>query len=65
MPGLIIYVWLGSLAADVTEAVAGGGMSTPPAGALGAVLVLAICGRAAAVCGLLQTVFVSLMLDEA
>lgn len=32
MPSLIIYVWLGSLAADVTEAVAGGGMSTPPAG---------------------------------
>lgn len=32
VPGLIIYVWLGSLAADVTEAVAGGGMSTPPAG---------------------------------
>lgn len=32
VPGLIIYVWLGSLAADVTEAVAGGGVSTPPAG---------------------------------
>jgi uncharacterized membrane protein YdjX (TVP38/TMEM64 family) len=32
MPSLIIYVWLGSLAADVTEAVAGGGVSTPPAG---------------------------------
>jgi hypothetical protein len=33
IPGLIIYVWLGSLAADVTEAMAGhSSVRAPPAG---------------------------------
>lgn len=32
VPGLIIYVWLGSLAIDVTAAFAGEGVTPPPAG---------------------------------
>lgn len=49
LPSLLIYIWLGSLAADVTEAVAGGGMAAPPAGeARGAMLCRAVLWSAVA-----------------